>query len=327
MVDRWTVGLAGTGSIGRRHIGSLQQILPHSKFVFLRDGARTDALSDDLSAQVVGAVDALLATQPDMVIIATPSALHFPLLEAVIDANVPVYIEKPIVTTRNHVELIRHTLDGGGYNAPSLVGCNLRFLPSLTAMRDIITEGQIGRPVRASFEAGQWLPSWRPGTDYRQNYSANPNLGGGVAWDLIHEMDAAHWMFGQLHLHGAQIKQVPELDIKAGGVMSAVLENATDTLITLSVDYVARQPVRRYSVIGTGGTVVWDLTKRQVSLATADQALTPVTLPDEAFDTAATYPRAMSSLVRAIAMGGQTVNPIASGLESCNMILNILDRV
>ena len=78
------------------------------------------------------------------------------------------------------------------------VGCNLRFLPSLQRLKDLIAQGVIGRIVRASFEAGQWLPDWRPRQDYRKSYSADPDSGGGVLFDLIHEIDAAYWILGDL---------------------------------------------------------------------------------------------------------------------------------
>ena len=40
------------------------------------------------------------------------------------------------------------------------------------------------------------LPSWRPGTNHLESYSANNWLGGGVTLDFIHEPDYISAIFG-----------------------------------------------------------------------------------------------------------------------------------
>ena len=61
----------------------------------------------------------------------------------------------------------------------------------------MVAAGTIGTPLRAHFTFGSYLPGWRPGTDYRQSYSAQRRLGGGVLLDVIHEVDYAAWVLGR----------------------------------------------------------------------------------------------------------------------------------
>ena len=75
---------------------------------------------------------------------------------------------------------------------------NLRFLPSLQAYRERIQFGVIGKVLSVRCEIGQYLPSWRPGSDYRQAVSASRALGGGALLELSHEIDYLRWIFGEV---------------------------------------------------------------------------------------------------------------------------------
>ena len=78
------------------------------------------------------------------------------------------------------------------------VGYNLRYLPSLSRFRDLINEGLVGGPLSVRCEIGQYLPNWRPDTDYRTGVTARSDLGGGVLLELSHEIDYLRWIFGEV---------------------------------------------------------------------------------------------------------------------------------
>ena len=68
------------------------------------------------------------------------------------------------------------------------------------------------------------MPHWRD-CDYRQNYSAKKNLGGGVLLDLSHEIDLAFYLFGKLKLEFAQNFKISELDIDSDDFAFLALKN------------------------------------------------------------------------------------------------------
>ncbi|MFU1477806.1 Gfo/Idh/MocA family protein [Roseovarius sp. C7] len=195
------IAFAGTGSIGQRHLRNLISQAPDTQVLFLRAGSRKDALSEEVDAKVVPSIEAVISENPDGLVISTPSAFHGETLLKSVSANIPVYIEKPVVTSREELAsldallLSRPTL-------PSLIGCNLRFVPSLQSMHSL-AQREIGNLVRASFEAGQWLPDWRPSQNHRHSYSAKTEAGGGVILDLLHEIDAASWICGDMEILAA----------------------------------------------------------------------------------------------------------------------------
>lgn len=250
----------GLGSIGRRHATNLAAAHPDARFTFVRHRGETDEFSERLGARIVTKLDDVLDDETDLAILATPSANHIDALPALIDRGWRLLVEKPIVTSLSDCDLIAARLAAAGTPAAVRVaGFNLRYLPALRAMRSHVE--RLGRVVRASFICGQWLPDWRPGTDYRESYSADAGRGGGVELDLSHEFDVARWFFGELGVDFARGGHFSDLDLAANDTSVSVLSptGRDAPLVTVAVDYVARRRVRWYEVVGELGRVEWNL--------------------------------------------------------------------
>jgi predicted dehydrogenase len=313
--DQPLVLIAGTGSIGQRHIRNLRQLRPRARFAFLRRGARRDAMANDLGAEVVESTEAALALRPTLAVVATPSDQHAALLHSLLQAGVPTYIEKPVVTTLADCASLRSLATGT--LPPTQVGCVLRFLPSLRQLRLWLSDRRLGRVVRATFEVGQWLPDWRPMQDYRQSYSAHAAQGGGVVFDLVHEIDLACWFFGPCALQAAWGGHHSSLEICSEDVAHLALQGSSHELIGLQLDYVSRVPVRRIHVVGDEASATWDLPRKTLELH-APAGSTYIT---EGFDTAAAYVEAMRELLDAAAHGTPTSLPLIEGLPATDIAI------
>ena len=81
------------------------------------------------------------------------------------------------------------------------------------------TAERVGQLVGASAWFGSWLPDWRPDVDYRETYSAQRSLGGGVLLDAIHELDLLVWLAGgaQLEVIGAVLERSGLARYRCGG--------------------------------------------------------------------------------------------------------------
>jgi predicted dehydrogenase len=320
-----TVLVAGTGSIGRRHIESLRQLAPGARFVLLRRQAADDEYSRMLGARVVDTVQAALAEKPAIAVIAVPSAQHAALIEPLLNAAIPMYIEKPVVTTAAQLASVARVA-AAAPDVVTLCGCNLRFLPSLRAVRELIAAGSIGRVVRASLQTGQWLPDWRPSSDYRLSYSASRELGGGVVLDLVHELDAVRWILGEFDSVIAVGGRMSSLEISSEDAVVIGLSRARGPVVAVGLDYVARRPVRRYEFFGERGTLVWDLPARRVELSEVDGLRAP---PLEAadFDVGATYVRAMREFLEAVVARRQTSQSLDEGLRSAALAIKVNEEI
>ena len=298
--------VVGFGSIARRHIESLRAMAADAEIVVLRPSGKPGGAD----CRFVTTVEQALQTKPALAVIASPSAFHMESLLPLLQAGVPCYVEKPPVASQADVERLRALKP----LPVTLTGCNLRFLPSLQRLRRELQSGAIGTPVRASLQAGQWLPDWRPGTDYRKSYSADARRGGGAILDLVHELDAARWLFGEFDRVHAVVGKLSALEIDAEDSAAIVL--GPRPAVAVGLDFVARPPIRRYEIFGDKGTLTWDLLARRLMLGSevldADAA---------SFDVAATYRAAMQEFVSAVYGGRPTTQDLLDGLKSTELAL------
>jgi predicted dehydrogenase len=194
-------------------------------------------------------------------------------------------------------------------------------LPSLEKVKSFIDSGRIGKIARANFQAGQWLPDWRPGRDYKSGYSANADQGGGVALDLVHEIDAVRWMLGDFESVQATSLNTNILGIRSNDVAGALLSRRAGPLVFVGLDYIARKAHREYRFIGDKGTLTWNLQDRKITLDSVKGSEIVETDPDM-FDIGATYLSAMRELISA-STTGQTRYPLDEALRTTDLMLRI----
>lgn len=316
--------LVGSGSIGMRHAASIKAICPRAKISFLREFGRAD-LAPPLGAEhaVFSSLDAALSPPPDLMVIANPSSMHFRYIEAAILHGVPFYIEKPLVTSADEFARLRQLLAASPRAPINMVGCNLRFLPSLVRLREMLQAKFIGNVVRASFEAGQWLPDWRPAQDYTASYSAKTALGGGVLLDLIHEIDAANWLLGRFDTVQGVVGQFSDLAIETEDVAALILSRPRGPLATIQLDYVSRIPVRKYSFVGDLGSIEWDLRRKTLVIGGADGKVESLDLPESDFSVADSYLAAMREMLAAIAENRPTSQTIEEGMAALAVVFSV----
>jgi predicted dehydrogenase len=315
--------VVGLGSIGRRHARNLREHAPDARFTFVRHGGDEDGLGAEYGARVVRELGDALDEPIDLAVVATPSADHIAVLPDLIARACPLLVEKPVVATLDECDAV----DAALAEAPPAVraaGFNLRYLDSLRALRAAVTDGRLGAPVRADLVAGQWLPSWRPESDYRASYSAHQERGGGVELDLCHEIDAARWLFGDLEVAFSAAGRLSGLDLHSNDTSVSVLRGPTtqSPLVTVSLDYVSRPRVRRYEVVLQGGRLVWDLDG--VLEEHTDQGSRTLDVDGAAFDVPSTYVAMIDSVMRSVETGAdEGIQSLSDGVASTRLALAV----
>lgn len=256
--------IVGLGSIGRRHLRNLLA-LGERDIVLLRRRAEADA---ELAAFPTETnLDAALAHRPDAVIVANPTALHVAAALPAARQGCHLLIEKPVASRLDEAENLLAACRQSGSRA--LVGYHFRQHPGLQALRRLLGENAIGAPLSAAASWGEYLPGWHPGEDYRQGYSARPDLGGGVVLTLSHPLDYLRWLFGEVEACQALVARSGTLGIPVDDSAEINLRFAGGMQAHLHLDYHRRPPAHWLEVIGEQGILRWDNRDGAVRLSQA----------------------------------------------------------
>jgi predicted dehydrogenase len=196
------------------------------------------------------------------VVVASPSIHHLEQAGAALTGDAKVLVEKPLSTTTDGLD----SLLSLGANR-LMVGYNLRLHQPVAQLVSWLHAGRVGRPVGVRVWFGHYLPSWRPGTDYRATYSAQARLGGGILLDAIHELDILIWMLGpQFEVVGAVVDRLGNLDIDVEDTVRALLTHPEGVVVDVELDYLSRRYRRGIEVLGEEGSLRLDWAAAQLKL-------------------------------------------------------------
>ena len=230
------VCFVGSGSIGKRHINNLQKICKEKGIsletvLFRSTNSPLDGISFD--KQVFSEKE--LGEAYDMIFITNPTFLHFDTLKMLHDKSDYFFVEKPVFdNTDVDFSFIAK-------NKLIYVACPLRHLNVIRNMGKYV---DLEKVFSVRSICSTYLPDWRPGIDYRKNYSAHADAGGGVRIDLIHEWDYLTALFGFPDKVYSISSTISELEIDSEDIAVYIAQDKKRT-VELHLDYFGRLPRRQ----------------------------------------------------------------------------------
>jgi predicted dehydrogenase len=162
-----------------------------------------------------------------------------------------MFIEKPLFESSKYcLEHIKFKENGIYY-----VACPLRFHPVLQKAKDFAEQNRIYsfRAICSSF-----LPNWRKNIDYRKNYSAIKEMGGGVTLDLIHEWDYLIWLFGLPNKVNGHKSKVSNLELSSDD-LSIYVCSWSNLCGSIHLDYFGMAERREIEFITENDVVLFDI--------------------------------------------------------------------
>jgi len=201
---------------------------------------------------------ALKKHKPDAVIVSNPTSLHLDVAIPAAEAGYAILLEKPIAASMERVDELQTAVQKSGTKV--LVAFQFRFHPGMVKTRELIENGEIGRVVSASVHFGEYLPAWHPWEDYRTGYAARADMGGGVVATQCHSLDYLPWLVGKKveSVWGFAAK-ISDLEVTADDTSKIGLRFEGGALGSLHLDYNQQPPEHEFRIIGTNGTIKWNL--------------------------------------------------------------------
>ncbi len=261
MSKNYKIAIIGLGSIGLRHLENITRVLDERGDSYQIDLVRSGkgpALTKDHEQKVnkVYYYQDEFPDDYDVVFITNPTHLHFETVCQFVNKTKHMFIEKPVFDrTDISVDSLQLRRDSVYY-----VACPLRYTKVIQFIRNEINLQEV---YCARVICSSYLPEWRPGQDYRNNYSAKKELGGGVSLDLIHEWDYLYYLFGFPNKVFNIKGKYSHLEINSDD-LSIYIAEYPKMAVEVHLDYFGRFPMREIQLFLPHETVIGDLINSEI---------------------------------------------------------------
>lgn len=298
--------IIGLGSIAKKHITALRSLSEEFEIFALRSSLDASKYEDVIN------IFNLDDTVFDFAIISNPTYLHFKYIKLLASKSIPLFIEKPAVHSLDNLDEILNLV--AKKKVTTYVACNLRFHPCLKFLKEKI-DNQNLRINEINVYCGSHLPDWRPGLDFRNIYSANLKMGGGVHLDLFHEIDYVTWLFGQPKLYNSVKRSVSSLSIDSIDYANYILEyeNFTTSII---LNYYRKKAKREIEIVFDQITWNVDLINNSIKTDEGD-----VIFEVKQFDVLQTYKSQLSYYIDCLKVKSQPMNSFEDSIPALKICL------
>lgn len=252
----------GLGSIGKRHLENMKSIM-HERSVSVEIHAfrsRKKNISQMEGVQNIFEMNEL-DSDYDIAFVTNPTSLHFETLQSIKNKAKWVFIEKPIF---EKVYTFESSLPANNY----YVAAPLRYKEVMLKAKEIVANEKV---LHARAICSSYLPNWRD-EDYRESYSAQSSLGGGIELDCIHELDYAIHLFGLPRNTKSMIGKVSDLEISSNDTANYLLDYESK-YIEIHVDYFGKTSIRKLELITDKDTYEFDLNNDTFTALTSEETI------------------------------------------------------
>lgn len=197
------------------------------------DPARGRHFADQFGARLFDSYEALLAENPDGVLVCSENANHRPLVEMAAEAGAHVMSEKPLATTLDDGRAMLEVCERAGVIL--MTAFPMRFSTPIIEVKKVVDGGSLGRIVACNTTNQGQMPR-----RHRAWFVDKQLAGGGSVMDhTVHLTDILRWYLGCEVVEvfaetNAILYGDSGVDVETGGLVMLTFENGTFASIDCS---------------------------------------------------------------------------------------------
>tara|TARA_B100001540_G_scaffold62054_1_gene55849 strand:- start:1081 stop:2064 length:984 start_codon:yes stop_codon:yes gene_type:complete len=310
--------IVGFGAIGRRHYKNLLKI-KGMKIIICTKRKNLQIKNNDV--KIISDIDNCLKENPDVGFITNETAFHVSTAIKLANQGLDLFIEKPLSNSTSGIKKLNKIVKKR--KIITQMGCNLRFHNCIKKIRKLIIEEKIGKIISVQCENGSYLPDWHPYEDYRKSYAGKNNLGGGIIFTMIHEIDYLYWMFGYPKLVASISGKFSNLSISADDYSASLIEFKKKIIAELHLDFFQRPQERGCKIKGTKGIITWESEQNKVMVYFNKKKKWEVLFHDRNHERNQMYIDEIKHFFKCVKNREQTINNLEAGIETMNIALAI----
>lgn len=261
--------IIGCGSIGTRHAQNLKKL--GLKNIILCDSniKRSQSLGEKINTKIFySSYKDAVKENSDITaaIIATPTIFHMDSSIYLAKHNIHLFIEKPLSDSLRKTK--EFSIIAKKSEIIVMMGHSYLFEKGFKKLKSLLSKKIIGDLYFVNYMQGQYLPDWHPWADYRKEYTAQKDLGGGALLTLTsHTFYLIEWLFGKINsIHGNIIQNTKSLDVNVDDSISMLLKTDSGIIIQTLNNFIVRVHNHIIYVEGSKGRIEYDFVSQKITL-------------------------------------------------------------
>jgi UDP-N-acetyl-2-amino-2-deoxyglucuronate dehydrogenase len=326
------IGIIGGGNISDTHARAAREI-PGIEIAawYGHNPDKTRLLSELYGGTLYETRQAFLEHQPmDLVLIGSPSGMHVEQGVAAARQGLHLLVEKPLDITTERIDLLVNECDQAGVKLG--VFFQDRVAPGIRRLKELLDEGQAGKPILVS-GCVKWYrpPEYYGNSRWRGTWALD---GGGALMNQgVHTVDLLLWLLGDVTRVAAKaVTAFHEIEVE--DTVVATLEFASGAVGVLQVTTSAYPGYqRRVELTGTEGTIILehdrivaaDLRNPKNNLSKSSESDKNTNATSPTVSDVSGHRRILEDFLRAIETNGQPVCDGREGRRSVELVQAIYE--
>ncbi len=204
--------------------------------------------------------------EPDLVVVATPNALHVPVATAALEAGAHVVCEKPLGLDAEEAERLVRLADE--LDRRTLVPFTWRFLPAARYVKELLDDGAVGSPYHV--HARYYVRGWGdPSGPMRWQFDAAAAGSGALGNVGSHALHLVQWWLGDVaevcartttavRERGDRSGEAARVSVDDAAGLLAELEDGTPLVCALSLVAFGPRVSLEIGIFGSDGALLFD---------------------------------------------------------------------